>query len=193
MKKYAGYIAAIVICVVLFAFFSFALVGYRFLGLCFLALAALIGAYMALRLLRDRHERAAKIMRRCLTGLVVCVLLAVVATEFFVVREVLIAHSASEAPEYAVVLGAGVHGTTPSRSLRARLEAALKFANENPGSLLVLSGGQGRGEDITEARCMADSAPTGSSSRSGPPAPRRTLAFQGRLSRSAARGAAPSA
>ena len=55
---------------------------------------------------------------------------------------------------YAVVLGAQVKGTRPSKSLRLRLERAADFARDNPETILVLSGGQGPGEDITEAACM---------------------------------------
>jgi len=38
--------------------------------------------------------------------------------------------------------------------LRLRIDAAEKFMKENPESKAVLSGGQGPGEDITEALCM---------------------------------------
>lgn len=55
-----------------------------------------------------------------------------------------------------VVLGAGVHGAVPSMSLSVRLEAALAYAEDRPDIPIVVSGGQGGGEDIAEARCMAD-------------------------------------
>ncbi len=56
--------------------------------------------------------------------------------------------------KYVIVLGAGVNGTEPSLSLRNRLEAALDFLEKAPGAAAVLSGGQGPGEQITEAECM---------------------------------------
>jgi uncharacterized SAM-binding protein YcdF (DUF218 family) len=55
-----------------------------------------------------------------------------------------------------IVLGAGVNGTQPSLSLRTRLDAALEYLAEHPDIPVVLTGGQGYGEEITEARCMAD-------------------------------------
>ena len=55
---------------------------------------------------------------------------------------------------YFIVLGAGVNGTEPSRSLTERINAAYTYLCANPESVAVLSGGQGRGEDITEAACM---------------------------------------
>jgi len=56
--------------------------------------------------------------------------------------------------EYAIILGAKVNGEIPSLSLRYRLEAALDYAKKHPNVNLVLSGGQGPDEDITEAEAM---------------------------------------
>ena len=53
-----------------------------------------------------------------------------------------------------VVLGCQVRGTVPSRLLRFRIEAAAEYLQEHPGSVAVLTGGQGSNEDITEAECM---------------------------------------
>ena len=62
---------------------------------------------------------------------------------------------ASEA-DYAVVLGAQIHGTAPSRTLRERLDVGLAFLEENPDALLVVSGGQGSDEIVPEAQVMYD-------------------------------------
>ena len=56
--------------------------------------------------------------------------------------------------EYVVVLGAGVRGTVPSLSLRERINAAYDYLIANSNAVVVLSGGQGPGEEITEAACM---------------------------------------
>lgn len=56
--------------------------------------------------------------------------------------------------EYAIVLGARVKGEIPSLSLQYRLDAALDYAKEYPDVKLILSGGQGPGEQITEAEAM---------------------------------------
>lgn len=53
-----------------------------------------------------------------------------------------------------LVLGCQVKGETPSSMLRARLDAAIELLNENPQAVCVASGGQGRGESITEAEAM---------------------------------------
>lgn len=56
--------------------------------------------------------------------------------------------------DYVIVLGAQVRGTKPSRALLKRLERAAEYAGENPDTILILSGGQGPDEGISEADCM---------------------------------------
>ena len=53
-----------------------------------------------------------------------------------------------------IVLGAGIHGERVSLTLRNRLEAAIAYHKKNPDALIVVSGGQGPQEDITEALAM---------------------------------------
>lgn len=56
--------------------------------------------------------------------------------------------------EYAIVLGARVHGELPSKSLGYRLESALQYALHHPHVTFILSGGQGPGEHVSEAEAM---------------------------------------
>lgn len=56
--------------------------------------------------------------------------------------------------DYVIVLGAQVRGTAPSRALRRRLDRAIEYAHANPQTIMILSGGQGPDEDISEAECM---------------------------------------
>ncbi|MCM3022681.1 YdcF family protein [Weizmannia ginsengihumi] len=56
--------------------------------------------------------------------------------------------------EYALVLGAKVNGKELSNALRYRLEAALEYANRYPAVKLILSGGQGPDEEVSEAEAM---------------------------------------
>lgn len=62
------------------------------------------------------------------------------------------------APEadYLIVLGAQVNGTKVSKALRYRLDAAYDYALKNETARIIVSGGQGYKEDITEASAMAD-------------------------------------
>lgn len=56
--------------------------------------------------------------------------------------------------DYVIVLGARVRKDQPTRALRKRLDKAMEYAGENPDTILILSGGQGPDEGISEARCM---------------------------------------
>lgn len=56
--------------------------------------------------------------------------------------------------DYIVVLGAGLYGDVPSPSLMYRLEKALEYAEKYPRIPIVVSGGQGPDEWITEAEAM---------------------------------------
>lgn len=61
---------------------------------------------------------------------------------------------ASDSAEYVIVLGAKVNGCVPSKALYSRIRAAYEYLIKNKDTKAVLCGGQGRGEDICEARAM---------------------------------------
>lgn len=54
----------------------------------------------------------------------------------------------------AVVLGCAVKGSRPSKVLQERIDAAYDYMQEHPQAVCVLSGGKGKGENISEAECM---------------------------------------
>lgn len=56
--------------------------------------------------------------------------------------------------DYVIVLGAQVRGKTVSRALKSRLDTACNYLLKNPGTVAIVSGGQGRGEEISEALAM---------------------------------------
>lgn len=53
-----------------------------------------------------------------------------------------------------IILGCMVRGTTPSPMLQARLNEGIRLHNEGYAEHIIVSGGQGPGEDITEAEAM---------------------------------------
>ena len=54
-----------------------------------------------------------------------------------------------------IVLGAGTHGGEPLPSLARRLDAAVSYHRQNPGAIIVVSGGVGHRQDFSEAYIMA--------------------------------------
>lgn len=60
-----------------------------------------------------------------------------------------------EKSDYILILGAGIRGENLTTTLRDRLNAAIKYMDEtNFKGNIIVSGGQGPGESITEAEAM---------------------------------------
>ena len=127
--------------------------GLRFSALlCLCATAVLFIFYLLEHFARRGHRAAAW----CELALIAALLLGF---SLFTVLETMVFRGSfadeSDAPVSAViVLGAGVNGETPSLTLRTRIDAAAAYLEEHPDVPVVLSGGQGPGEAITEAECM---------------------------------------
>lgn len=56
--------------------------------------------------------------------------------------------------DYIIVLGAAVHGDTPSLSLVERMTAARDYMLGHPDTVAIVSGGQGDDENLSEAAAM---------------------------------------
>lgn len=86
------------------------------------------------------------------------VIIIIMLASFFIIQATLIYHAGkkdTEAPDYIVVLGAGLWGDTPSQILSYRLNSSMELLKEIPEDVkIVVSGGQGPGETITEAEAM---------------------------------------
>ncbi|MGN0162180.1 MAG: YdcF family protein [Candidatus Ornithomonoglobus sp.] len=63
-------------------------------------------------------------------------------------------NSATYSEDYLLILGCGVRGEEPSSALRERLDTALRYLEKNDSCKIIVSGGQGRDEDISEAEAM---------------------------------------
>lgn len=77
---------------------------------------------------------------------------------YFMSMHVLISSEAANIPDsnidYAIILGARLYGDIPSPSLVLRLEKAVEYLRSSPGTLAIVSGGQGKGESTSEAEAM---------------------------------------
>lgn len=91
-------------------------------------------------------------LEKVLAGACGVFLLAVFITLIIIIR------AGFEKPEkgadYLVILGAHVYGERMSSNLRYRVEIGKKYLEENPETKVILSGGKGFGEDISEAEAM---------------------------------------
>lgn len=105
-------------------------------------------AYIVIGLLMNRTDFS---NRKYIFIIALCVLLLTILK----MREI---HAAGKtkisAQKVIIVLGCRVRGDEPSLSLVKRVDAAYKFLLFNPESVAILSGGQGKDENISEAQCM---------------------------------------
>lgn len=134
--------------------FWFWILPYRFTALALWGVAAALTAYGLAARLALRRPTAGRWVRTALNACLCLVLAAMAVTEGFILS----AAGGTREPEspYVVVLGAGVRGSEPSRALSERLHAALAYLEDHPDAICVVTGGQGGGEDVTEAQCMYD-------------------------------------
>ena len=76
----------------------------------------------------------------------------------FIIIEILIINEANNSyckqTDFVIVLGAKLNGTVPSTSLKYRLDATLEYYQQFPEITIIVSGGQGNGENISEAKAM---------------------------------------
>lgn len=126
--------------------------GMRFTGFLLLGAAAVWTAGLLLRRWSKTSRGALWLFRAFLTGtgLVLAMLLAIETAVIFRGE----ADNSAVPVDAVIVLGAGVNGETPSAALRSRINAAADYLQKHPGVPVVLSGGQGPGEAITEAEAM---------------------------------------
>lgn len=77
----------------------------------------------------------------------------------FLIIEGIIIYYANTKPiknaDYIIVLGAQVRGTKITKSLKYRLDTSISYLEENQNTHVIVSGGQGPGEDIAEADAMS--------------------------------------
>lgn len=132
------------VCILAGCVFRFAMPGHDFIGYLLWLLAVLIFAF----------PRLSKTWR-----IVLAALLVLGAAVFAVFEAPVISNAKTDAApqsDYLIVLGAGVNGSAPSLSMVNRLEAALDYLEAYPDAVAIVSGGQGVGEDVTEASAMHD-------------------------------------
>ncbi|MBQ9345754.1 MAG: YdcF family protein, partial [Oscillibacter sp.] len=126
--------------------------GTKFLGQLSLWIALACAGWVYLDRWAAREKRGVTV-RRIAAGVLSagCVLFALLETAILTQ-----AHEDWTAlpTDAVIVLGAGLAGTDPTPSLQLRLETAADYLAEHPHIPVVVSGGQGRDEDISEAEAM---------------------------------------
>lgn len=119
---------------------------------CMLGIVLLVYGYVELKFNIDIWGHIPKIFRIIITTLFTIGLVIFISIESIIIYNG--HHNDDEKPDYLVVLGAGLRGNSISASLLYRLETALDFHEMYPDVKIVVSGGQGKGENMAEALAM---------------------------------------
>jgi len=135
-------------------FCEFRMVGYFAFACILLAVAVIMPLYRIIGAYAGKNPRRAKKFKVGLTSLIGIALAGLIGIEIPIIVSARTDNN-PEAP-YLVVLGAQVVGTQPSQSLWDRLLTARDYLDAYPDAKAVVSGGQGEGENISEAECMKE-------------------------------------
>ena len=84
------------------------------------------------------------------------VIISIFFIAFFITLIKIISNSRLSAndEDIVIILGCRVKGTVPTKALYSRCLSASKYLKTNPNARAILSGGQGKDEQISEAECM---------------------------------------
>ena len=133
---------------------KFVLPGYSFTALVCLGIICVILFYTLIPLVGRVFPQFAKIAAIVFTVVLLCGLALFSFTEYHIIQASF--GTPGEEAEYLVVLGAKVRPDGPSVSLWDRINAAADYLNAHPGTIAIVSGGQGADETISEAQSMHD-------------------------------------
>ena len=133
---------------------KFVLPGYSFTALVCLGIICVILFYTLIPLVGRIFPQFAKIAAIVFTVVLLCGLALFSFTEYHIIQASF--GTPGEEAEYLVVLGAKVRPDGPSVSLWDRINAAADYLNAHPGTIAIVSGGQGADETISEAQSMHD-------------------------------------
>lgn len=119
---------------------------------CLLGIILFIYGFIEVKFKVDIWGRIPSIIKR-----IIIVLSSIGISIFIIIEGVIIYnghHYDTEKPDYLLVLGAGLRGSKISTSLLYRLETAVEYNKLYPDVKIIVSGGQGPDEDISEAKAM---------------------------------------
>ncbi|GHV08530.1 hypothetical protein FACS189485_20120 [Spirochaetia bacterium] len=99
------------------------------------------------------YKKLPKIVKLFFVTIMVLFLLSFLIIEGLVINNA--KNKNSKDAYYLIILGAGLNGSSPSLTLLQRINVAVNYLKKNINSNVVVSGGQGFHEIVTEAKVMA--------------------------------------
>lgn len=142
------YLLISALCVLYYIYLKVVYGGLAFSG-SFLVIALVLAVYQFTKNKIKENKKVYKVLKTVmLVGIII-----------FIIMESLIVlypkHDYKEQSDYMIILGTAVKHNTPSLTLRGRLDTAIEYINRTNDDLyIVVSGGKGSGENISEALAM---------------------------------------
>lgn len=117
-----------------------------------LGAAFILSGIMKIKFHENYHNKLSGIFLRVLKIAVYAVLISFIFIEgcIFISANI----NPHKKPDYIMILGSGIRGRNMLLVQRQRVDAGLEYIKDNPDIKIILSGGQGPGEDISEAEAM---------------------------------------
>jgi len=155
MKDKKRFIPSIVLLILGLFIIGF-VAGMKFSGAFLIGCSFLWTLYIVLDSGKDgKHAKFCCVVKRIMLVCVcVCLLLFIVIEGFIIYGS--FDDEIHENTKYMVVLGAGLNGSTPSLMLKTRLDKAVEVLRESDDLKVIVTGGKGVGETITEAYAMKE-------------------------------------
>lgn len=139
-------------------FFYCALIRFRFgFGTMFFLIWGCLGFLLCLLgagLLFGIYDKIPQFIKRVIKVLGITFILCFLLVEGFIVGK--FNAGAKNGADYIIILGAQMKADGPSDALERRLIAAAEYIKENPETKIIVSGGQGSNEPVSEAQGMKD-------------------------------------
>lgn len=143
-----------------YALFTSLILGYMLPDLwiwgfiCFCTCVYSFSSYVYNNKLKKKKHVILKIL-----GIIINSLALILILTFLIFEGILIAHMSTkpaQSLDYIIVLGAHVKQGKPGQALMSRLDTAVNYLNENPDTIVIVTGGQGKNEIISEGDCSAE-------------------------------------
>lgn len=136
------------ICVLYYIYLKVVYGGLAFSG-SFLVIAAVLAVFQFTKNNIKENKNIYKALK---------IVMIIVGIIFIIIESLIVLypkHNYKEQSEYMIILGASVKQNTPSLTLRGRLDTAIEYIDRTNDDLyIVVSGGKGSGENISEALAM---------------------------------------
>jgi len=156
LKKPWGKIILLIIGIFIFLYFIFVSITWRRFDV-FNFLVSIIGVIIIIfsfkvNLIVNLYLKFSKIIRYLIISLLFCFILTFVILLSLIIYNM--RNTSKPGADYVIVLGCQVAGDYASLPLLRRGYTAIRYLNEYPETKVILSGGQGPGENIPEAESL---------------------------------------